>query len=70
MIMPVVFMFIFLTMPSGVVIYWIVNNMWGIGQQLLTNRLIGPPVVRSVRPPAERRVKRVGSGKTDAARED
>jgi membrane protein insertase Oxa1/YidC/SpoIIIJ len=62
-------MFIFLTMPSGVVIYWIVNNMWGIGQQLLTNRLIGAPVVRSVRPPAERRVKRVGSGKTDAARE-
>jgi YidC/Oxa1 family membrane protein insertase len=70
MIMPVVFMFIFLTMPSGVVIYWIVNNLWGIGQQLLTNRLIGPPAVRSVRPPAERRVKRVGSGKTDAARED
>jgi YidC/Oxa1 family membrane protein insertase len=69
MVMPVVFMFIFLTMPSGVVIYWIVNNMWGIGQQLLTNRLIGAPVVRSVRPPAERRVKRVGSGKTDAARE-
>jgi YidC/Oxa1 family membrane protein insertase len=69
MVMPVVFMFIFLTMPSGVVVYWIVNNMWGIGQQLLTNRLIGAPVVRSVRPPAERRVKRVGSGKTDAARE-
>jgi YidC/Oxa1 family membrane protein insertase len=70
MIMPVVFMFIFLTMPSGVVIYWIVNNMWGIGQQLLTNRLIGPQAPRNVRPPAERRVKRVGSGKTDAARED
>ncbi len=71
MIMPVVFMFIFLTMPSGVVIYWIVNNLWGIGQQLLTNRLIGPPAARNVRPPAERRVKRVGSGKTDAAaRED
>ena len=71
MIMPVVFMFIFLTMPSGVVIYWIVNNLWGIGQQLLTNRLIGPPAARNVRPPAERRVKRVGSGKTEAAaRED
>jgi YidC/Oxa1 family membrane protein insertase len=70
MIMPVVFMFIFLTMPSGVVIYWIVNNLWGIGQQLLTNRLIGPPAARNVRPPAERRIKRVGSSKTDAARED
>jgi YidC/Oxa1 family membrane protein insertase len=70
MIMPVVFMFIFLSMPSGVVVYWIVNNLWGIGQQLLTSRLIGPPAARNVRPPAERRVKRVGSGRTDAARED
>jgi hypothetical protein len=29
--------------------------------------LIGPPNVRSVRPPAERRMKRVGGGKTEAA---
>ena len=29
--------------------------------------LIGPPNVRSVRPPAERQMKRVGGGKTEAA---
>jgi YidC/Oxa1 family membrane protein insertase len=69
LIMPVVLGFIFLTLPSGVVVYWVVNNVWGIGQQVVTSRLIGPPNVRTVRPPAERRVKRVGSGKTDAAKE-
>ena len=70
MVMPIVLGFIFLTMPSGVVIYWVVNNVWSIGQQLVTNRLIGPPNVRTVRPPAERRLKRVGGGKTDAAKEN
>ena len=44
------------------------QQLWGIGQQYLTNYLIGPPNVRNVRPPAERRVKRVGGGKTEAAR--
>ena len=29
--------------------------------------MIGPPAVRNVRPAAERRVKRVGGGKTEAA---
>jgi YidC/Oxa1 family membrane protein insertase len=67
--MPIVLGFIFLSMPAGVVIYWVVNNIWGIGQQILTTRLIGPPNVRNPRPPAERRLKRVGSGKTDAAKE-
>jgi YidC/Oxa1 family membrane protein insertase len=69
MFMPLVFTFIFLTLPSGVVLYWVVNNFWAIGQQYLTNRLIGPQIPRNVRPAAERRVKRVGSGKTDAAKE-
>ena len=69
MIMPVVFTFMFLYAPSGLVLYWLVSNVWAIGQQAVTNRLIGPPVVRTVRPPAERRVKRVGAGKTEAASE-
>ena len=69
MFMPVIFMFFFLWAPAGVAIYWFVSNLWGIGQQYLTNYLIGPPKIRTVRPPAERRVKRVGSGKTDAAAE-
>jgi YidC/Oxa1 family membrane protein insertase len=67
MIMPIVFTFMFLPAPSGLVLYWLVSNLWAIGQQKITNQLIGPPVVRTVRPPAERRLKRAGSGKTTAA---
>ncbi len=65
--MPVVFTFMFLWAPSGLAIYWLVSNIWQIGQQYLTNSIIGPPAVRTVRPAAERRLKRVGGGKTEAA---
>jgi predicted RNA-binding protein Jag len=34
---------------SGLVIYWTVSNLWGIGQQMITNKLIGPAVVRTMR---------------------
>src|SRR5215204_2437972 len=69
LIMPVMMTGMFLKAASGLVIYWTISNVWGIGQQMLTNRLIGPTVVRTVRPPAERRVKNVGGGKTDQAKE-
>ena len=39
MIMPVVFTYIFLSFPSGLVVYWLVSNLLSIGQQLLTNTL-------------------------------
>jgi YidC/Oxa1 family membrane protein insertase len=67
MFMPVVFTFMFLWAPAGVAVYWLMSTLWAIGQQYATNYLIGPPNIRSVRPPAERRVKRVGGGKTEAA---
>jgi YidC/Oxa1 family membrane protein insertase len=67
MLMPIVFTGMFLWAPSGLVLYWLVSNLWAIGQQYATNRIIGPPTVRTVRPPAERRLKRAGSGKTDQA---
>lgn len=68
MLMPVVFTFMFLWAPSGLVIYWLTSNVLGIGQQLFTNKLIGPPRTRTVRPPAERRVKKMPSkGKTENA---
>jgi YidC/Oxa1 family membrane protein insertase len=72
MLMPVFFTFLFLWYPSGVALYWFVNNVWAIGQQYVTNYMIGPP---NIRPPraataGERRVKRVGGGKTDAAARD
>ena len=53
---------------SGLLLYWTTSNIWGIGQQMITNRLIGPAPQRTVRPPAERRVKRVGGGRTDQAK--
>ena len=36
--LPVVFTFIFLNFPSGLVIYWLFNNIISIGQQLYVNK--------------------------------
>jgi len=69
MIMPLMMTGMFLWAASGLVIYWTVSNVWGIGQQMITNKLIGPPVQRTVRPPAERRIKNAGGGKTPQAKE-
>jgi YidC/Oxa1 family membrane protein insertase len=70
MLMPVFFTFLFLWYPSGVALYWLINNVFAIGQQYTTNYLIGPPKIRQAATggtATERRMKRVGGGKTDAA---
>jgi YidC/Oxa1 family membrane protein insertase len=67
--MPLIFMTMLIWAPSGLVLYWTVSNLWAIGQQVVTNRLIGPSPQRTVRPAAERRVKSAGGGKSDAAKE-
>jgi YidC/Oxa1 family membrane protein insertase len=67
MFMPIMFTVMLLWAPSGLVLYWTVSNLWGIGQQALTNRLIGPSPQHAVRPPAERRLKNVGAGKSPQA---
>jgi len=36
--MPLFFLFIFLKVPSGLVIYWLTSNLFQIGQQLFLNR--------------------------------
>ena len=41
MFMPIMFTFMFLWAPSGLVVYWFVSNLFAIGQQYLTNRMIG-----------------------------
>ena len=46
MFLPLVFTAMFLTMPSGLVIYWMVSNLLTIAQQYLTNHLIGGPPPR------------------------
>jgi len=40
MIMPIVFTGMFLFFPSGLVLYWVVNNMLSIGQQWQITRMI------------------------------
>jgi YidC/Oxa1 family membrane protein insertase len=41
MLLPFVFGLMFINFPAGLVLYWLVNNLLTIGQQLLTNRLAG-----------------------------
>jgi YidC/Oxa1 family membrane protein insertase len=65
--MPIMFTGMFIFMPSGLVLYWTASNLWTIGQQVLTNRLIGPPAKRTVRPAAERKLKSAGTGKSESA---
>lgn len=57
LVMPVMFTFMFLWAPSGLVIYWFVSNVWSIGQQYLTNYLIGAPPT----PPRAGRAKATAS---------
>jgi len=60
MLMPVIFTVMFLWAPSGLNIYWLVNNVLAIAQQYFTNKLIGP--ARAPRPAAERRVTKKSNG--------
>jgi YidC/Oxa1 family membrane protein insertase len=43
MFMPIMIAVTMLFAPSGLVIYWLVSNVWSIGQQYFTNMVIGPP---------------------------
>jgi YidC/Oxa1 family membrane protein insertase len=45
MFMPVMITVTMLFAPSGLVIYWLVSNVWTIGQQYFTTRVLGPPKV-------------------------
>lgn len=38
LLMPIVFTVMFINLPSGLVLYWFINNLLGIGQQWLVNR--------------------------------
>ena len=41
MLLPVVFTFLFINFPSGLVLYWLVNNILSIAQQSRINRQLG-----------------------------
>ena len=36
--LPVIFTFFFVTFPSGLVLYWFVNNLFSIAQQFMVNK--------------------------------
>jgi YidC/Oxa1 family membrane protein insertase len=38
MLMPIIFTFMFLSFASGLVMYWLVNNVLGIAQQFYSNK--------------------------------
>jgi YidC/Oxa1 family membrane protein insertase len=67
MMMPLMFGVMFLAAPSGLVLYWLVGNLFAIGQQYFTNWWIGPPTMAPARPAAERRLKNAGAGRTAGA---
>jgi membrane protein insertase Oxa1/YidC/SpoIIIJ len=69
MFMPVVLTAVFLRLPSGLAIYYLVSNLCQIGQQYVTNRTIGTPPAASVplRSAGERRLKSAGGGKSAGA---
>lgn len=39
--MPVVFTFMFLTFPSGLVLYWLINSTWGFAQTMYLQKKMG-----------------------------
>jgi YidC/Oxa1 family membrane protein insertase len=62
--MPIIFSVMFLWAPSGLVLYWLMSNIMTIGQQYLTNHLIGAPPKTTGGTSSERRAKSVGSAST------
>jgi len=66
-IMPIVMTFIFYKMPSGLVLYWLVNSVIGVWQQVMINRKFGPvPAPTALTAP----VKQGGNDDSAASRSD
>jgi YidC/Oxa1 family membrane protein insertase len=58
MVMPVMFTVMMAASASGVVLYWFVSQVWAIGQQYLTNWIVGPlPGLAKPPAPAVKRAK-------------
>ena len=51
-VMPIVMIFIFYKMPSGLVLYWLVNSVLGVWQQVAINRKFAPAAASKAIPPA------------------
>ncbi len=55
MVLPIVFLFVVVSFPTGLVLYWATTNLWTVGQGLVTRRLVprGPAA-----PPTPKRSSR------------
>ena len=53
--MPIFMLFIFYSMPAGLVLYWLISNLWQVMQQLWVNKHMPKPPVAS--PPVASRAK-------------
>jgi YidC/Oxa1 family membrane protein insertase len=42
MIMPILMVFLFMTSPSGLMLYWLTGNLIGVGQQVFNNKYWSP----------------------------
>ncbi|RQD79142.1 membrane protein insertase YidC [Desulfonatronospira sp. MSAO_Bac3] len=62
--LPLVFIFIFITFPSGLVIYWLANNVLSIGQQWYMLRSADVPLQKAEQKAAEK------AGKSSRDKED
>ncbi|MBA2357114.1 MAG: membrane protein insertase YidC [Actinobacteria bacterium] len=40
MVLPIVFLFVVVSFPTGLVLYWATTNLWTVGQGLVTRRLV------------------------------
>jgi YidC/Oxa1 family membrane protein insertase len=46
--MPLMFLMFFLNAPAGLVLYWLVNNVLSIAQQMIINRTYAPDMAKTV----------------------
>ncbi len=47
MFMPLIFGFMFMSFPAGLVLYWLVNNLLTIAQQVLTDKMLANAEVKA-----------------------
>jgi YidC/Oxa1 family membrane protein insertase len=66
MVLPIVFIPFILNFPSGLMIYWMTNNLWTTGQGLVTRRMMPKPdltaTARSSRTPPKDPPPSAGGG--------
>ena len=62
-LMPVMFTFFFLTFPSGLVTYWLVNTVLGIAQQGYVNHQLETPDAKATSSPKKKNKKKTGKGR-------